>query len=158
MFGVKFVLALLFSFSSSFVQRNIKTFQLRTYSANQNSFDDEELIEGAKIVKKLGRKYVEYVPKDNRDRLPYDVYTAWPPQKKVGRFSLSPCTGCGDMIHHNANTYIIRRVTCHYKFKDGSYKMFKKEAHATELFRAATERIAEKMFQNSNPLKRGEGF
>ncbi|KAG5181975.1 hypothetical protein JKP88DRAFT_278459 [Tribonema minus] len=71
--------------------------------------------------------------------LPYDVYNASPPRRKLGRFALDLTTGCGDMILHGMKSYVVGR------FEGGAFKMFRKEADATELLRAAAERIVARM-------------
>jgi hypothetical protein len=48
-------------------------------------------------------------------RLPYDVYNASPPRRKLGRFALDPNTGSGDMIQHGMKSYVVGKVSCKYR-------------------------------------------
>ena len=112
---------------------------------NEGDWDMSQVQE-AIVKKRQGKTFVQHKPTDNRDSLLYEVYSSAPPRRKLGQYKLHPSTGCGDMIEANLRQYIVRRITCQYKFVGGSFQMYRKEAEVTELMRAAAERIAKRMF------------
>ena len=59
--------------------------------------EDQEPEEAVLYKKKKGA-YKPYQPKDNRDKLLYQVTEITPPPKKLGLFRLGPSAGCGDLI------------------------------------------------------------
>jgi hypothetical protein len=77
--------------------------------------DADELITDAVVHKKYGKKYEAIKHNDGRDSLLFEVYTAAPPRRRIGRFALDPSTGCGDMISTGLGSFVIKRVSCQYR-------------------------------------------
>ena len=66
--------------------------------AAEESEDQEAEPEEAVLYKKKKGAYKPYQPKDNRDKLLYQVTEITPPPKRLGAFRLGPSAGCGDLI------------------------------------------------------------
>ncbi|KAL1498481.1 hypothetical protein AB1Y20_013806 [Prymnesium parvum] len=91
-------------------------------------------------------------PKDNRDRLLYDVKEVTPPPKKLGTFRLEPSLSCGDIIQHKGRTFVIQKVSYMYSYVGGTYRMTSKGADVKETSREAVEKFMTRML----PSKPGE--
>lgn len=84
------------------------------------------------------------------DALPFDVKVISPPPHMLGRFKLHPRTNCGDVIEHDAKSYVVKRVRCHYRLeRSGSPKMFKKTIEIKSLARKSIESYLERTFRES---------
>ncbi|CAM9467498.1 unnamed protein product [Ascophyllum nodosum] len=82
---------------------------------------------------------------DGRDGLPFEVYDATPPPKKIGVAKLPPLTSSGDTLWHGAKHYKVLRVSSHYKYEGGRFVMRKKSIEAKELNRMAREQVAKRL-------------
>ncbi|CAM9326318.1 unnamed protein product [Scytosiphon promiscuus] len=88
-----------------------------------------------------GKEWVD----DGRDSLPFVVYDAAPPPRKVGVANLPPLTGTGDTLWHGAKHYKVLRVSNHYKYEGGRFVVRRKSIQAKELKRVAKERVVARL-------------
>eukprot|EP00752_Nemacystus_decipiens_P008055 g7199.t1 len=84
-------------------------------------------------------------PADGRENLPFVVYDAAPPPRKVGVANLPPMTGTGDTLWHGAKHYKVLRVSNHYKYEGGRFVVRRKSIEAKELKRVAKERVVARL-------------
>ncbi|CAM9641658.1 unnamed protein product, partial [Hapterophycus canaliculatus] len=96
-----------------------------------------------------GKEWVD----DGRDNLPFVVYDAAPPPRKVGVANLPPLTGTGDTLWHGAKHYKVLRVSSHYKYEGGRFVVRRKSIQAKELKRVAKERVVARLVygEGQNP-------
>lgn len=109
--------------------------------------DDDELREDMSLSKKKGNSWKKFKNKDTRDMLPFDVINMTPPETKIGVFRLQPHTNCGDLLTWKDESFLVKRVTCSYRYMGGALRMFKKTAQVVELNRAFQERSLERSFK-----------
>lgn len=83
------------------------------------------------------------------DSLPFDLRVISPPPHTLGRFMLSPRTSCGDVIEHDAKSYVVKRVRCHYRFERSGPTMFKKTVEIKSIARKSIENYLERTFRES---------
>mmetsp|Transcript_5484 Transcript_5484/g.7532 ORF Transcript_5484/g.7532 Transcript_5484/m.7532 type:complete len:191 (-) Transcript_5484:333-905(-) len=129
------------------------SFELNAWPADKE--DDDfgiEFEQGLEIFKKKSGEWKE-VKVDNRDALPYTVYCATPPRTKLGTFRLDPLLSPGDRMSYKEKSYIIKKVRNKYKFRGGKFRMFAKEADATELSRSFTEQVLTNLLDKSGDEK-----
>mmetsp|Transcript_34856 Transcript_34856/g.66966 ORF Transcript_34856/g.66966 Transcript_34856/m.66966 type:complete len:184 (+) Transcript_34856:175-726(+) len=109
----------------------------------------EENVEDATLYRKRGKGFRPYKPRDNRDKLLFEVREITPPPKRLGLFRLEPSTGCGDMIEARNTTFVIKKVAYKYMYSGGSYKMVSKGADVKETSRDAVEQFMNRMLDRS---------
>ena len=105
--------------------------------------EDEMIIEDASVLKKNGK--ARKAPKDDRDKLLYQVTEISPPPTQLGVFKLDPNAGCGDMIQHEDSTFIIKKVSYKYAHRGGRMQMIGKDAAVKEAARDSLEKFMTRM-------------
>ena len=115
--------------------------------------DDEDIIEDAQVRKRRSKgSFAPYKPpRDERDRLLYDVTEITPPPRRLGRFRLARDASCGDMLEHKDSTFVIKAVDYRYQYQRGAYRMVGKSAAVKESSREATERFFARMLPDEQP-------
>lgn len=83
------------------------------------------------------------------DALPFDLKIISPPPRVLGRFMLNPRTNCGDVIEHEAKSYVVKRVRCHYRLERNGPTMFKKTVEIKSLARKSIESYLERTLRES---------
>jgi hypothetical protein len=90
--------------------------------------------------------------RDNRDNLPYYVdilgrTTEGNSLQRLGIFSLDRNTQSGDLVTHKQTNYEVKRVRSLYRFRSGSFELFRKKAEVMEYTRAMEERFLSRVIQ-----------
>ncbi|CAM9714708.1 unnamed protein product [Ectocarpus sp. 6 AP-2014] len=106
-----------------------------------SSGDDSSSGSGSGLSGSGGKEWVD----DGRDSLPFVVYDAAPPPRKVGVANLPPLTGTGDTLWHGSKHYKVLRVSSHYKYEGGRFVVRRKSIQAKELKRVAKERVVSRL-------------
>lgn len=83
------------------------------------------------------------------DLLPFDVSVVSPPPSYLGRFQLDPRTHCGDVLEHDGQQFVVKKVRMQYKYSAGAYKMVKKTIEVKSLARKALESYLERVLRES---------
>jgi len=115
--------------------------------------DDE--IEDAQVFRKKGGSFRPHKPKDNRDKLLFDVTEITPPPTKLGVFRLEPSAACGDLISARVpvegepekveQAFVIKKVSYRYAYSQGGYRMVSKGAEVKQASRDSTEKFLKRM-------------
>ena len=112
--------------------------------------DDEDAIEDATTFKRRKGQMKPRKPKDQRDKLLYEVREVTPPPRRLGTFRLEPSLACGDIMQHKDRTYVIKKVSYLYNFVGGAYRMTGKGAHVKETSREAIENSLARMMPDED--------
>jgi len=86
------------------------------------------------------------------DKLPFEVMLISPGDtgsRLLGKFMLDPTTANGDMVEHDGNTYVVRKVIFHYTYKEGKFVVYKKTIEVKSLARKALETYLNQLYQSS---------
>ena len=111
--------------------------------------DPDDIIEDASVVKKGGKP--RKPPKDDRDKLLYQVTEISPPPTKLGLFKLDPNAGCGDCIEvptdedGSSSVFVIKKVSYKYAHRGGRMQMIGKDADVKEAARDSLEKFMTRM-------------
>eukprot|EP00316_Scyphosphaera_apsteinii_P002954 CAMPEP_0119306342 /NCGR_PEP_ID=MMETSP1333-20130426/7124_1 /TAXON_ID=418940 /ORGANISM="Scyphosphaera apsteinii, Strain RCC1455" /LENGTH=121 /DNA_ID=CAMNT_0007309615 /DNA_START=158 /DNA_END=523 /DNA_ORIENTATION=- len=112
-----------------------------------NVLDDGDDVQDAMLFRKKGGKgFRPYKPKDNRDKLLFDVTNIVPPPKSLGRFRLEPVASCGDIVECRGKVFVIKKVFYRYTYTGGAYRMVGKAVHVKETSREAVEQFMQRVF------------
>jgi hypothetical protein len=130
--------------ASRWVLRTPLTLLVAGDDADADGTSDDDVTE-AQIFRKKRGTFQEYKPKDNRDKLLYDVTEVTPPPTKLGKFKLEPSAGVGDLMIANDQTYVIQKVSYRYTYEAGALRMFAKGAAVKKASREATESFLRRM-------------
>lgn len=112
-------------------------------SSDDSTEENEETEEGEMKVFRKGKKQYQ------GDLLPFDVSVVSPPPTYLGRFKLDPRTHCGDVVEHDGQQFVVKKVRMQYKYSAGAYKMVKKTIEVKSLARKALESYLEKVLKDS---------
>ena len=105
--------------------------------------------EEATLYKRKKGGYRAYKPKDDRDRLMYELKEVTPPPRLLGEVRLAPNLGCGDILEYEANTYVVKTVSYRYQYSSGKYRMVGKGANVVQTGRDAIEKALGRLLQRS---------
>ena len=129
---------------------------------NGDARGGSEEIEEAQVFRKKGGTFRPHKPKDNRDKLLFDVTEITPPPTKLGVFRLEPSAACGDLISARVRVdgesekveqpFIIKKVSYRYAYQQGSYKMVSKGADVKMASRDSTEKFLTRMLPSQPVL------
>ena len=130
--------------------------------------EEDDSVEDAKLFQKRKGTFREKKPKDNRDKLLYDVTEITPPPTDLGQFRLGPSAACGDLIcapvridgeaEKVDQTFVIKRVSYRYEYQRGTYRMVGKGAMVKRTDRHATEAFLERMLPQEEETAEPEAF
>ncbi|BAM79168.1 hypothetical protein CYME_CMD094C [Cyanidioschyzon merolae strain 10D] len=89
-------------------------------------------------------------PRDNRDKLPFDVYVTTPPPYYLGQFKLDPRVHNGDILEFQNHAYVIKRTRLHYYYRNGEFRVGRKSVDVNTVARSHINSFLDRIYSRSN--------
>jgi hypothetical protein len=96
-------------------------------------------------------------PRDNRDKLLFELVDITPPEQNLGMYRLDPQANTGDVIcirmpyegteEADMESFVIEAVSYHYKYIQGKYRMVHKSARVKGARRKLDEAYLQQMLE-----------
>jgi hypothetical protein len=89
-------------------------------------------------------------PRDNRDKLPFDVYVTTPPPYYLGQFMLDPRAHNGDILEYQDHAYVIKRTRLHYYYRNGEFRVCRKSVDVNTVARSHINSFLDRIYSRSH--------
>lgn len=89
-------------------------------------------------------------PRDNRDKLPFDVYVTTPPPYYLGQFMLDPRAHNGDILEYQEHAYVIKRTRLHYYYRNGEFRVGRKSVDVNTVARSHINNFLDRIYSSPN--------